>query len=140
MLGLGFTLGGKYPHRSNVSILGMLGGLPGPWKGIGRGYLHMTLRHPYEDWQAVFDRHPRRYTLTELTLFQALLGHVGAAKEFHRFGDAEWLGRAVDRLTRQRPRTTRALRQVMTELLEAADGRASGATMGPRAAALTTAE
>ncbi|KAA6224298.1 hypothetical protein CP973_09550 [Streptomyces albofaciens JCM 4342] len=120
MLGIGFTLGGKYPHYGSVSPLGWIGGLPGPWQGVGRGYLHMTLRHPYEDWQAAFDRHPRRYTMTELALLQSLLGHVGAAKEFHRFGDGEWLGRAVGLLTRERPRTGHALSRVMGEILEEA--------------------
>ncbi|WP_234440528.1 hypothetical protein [Streptomyces rimosus] len=117
MLGIGFSLGGKYPRHGSVSPMGLIGGLPGPWQGVGRGYLHMTLRHPYEDWLASFDRHPRRYTLTDLALFEALLTHTGAAKEFPRFGDGEWLDRAVGLLTRERPRTGRALRAVMAEIL-----------------------
>ncbi|MEU6198632.1 hypothetical protein [Streptomyces sp. NPDC047061] len=33
----------------------------------------MALRHPYENWSASFDRHPRRYDSTELVLFEELL-------------------------------------------------------------------
>ncbi|WP_053699262.1 hypothetical protein [Streptomyces sp. NRRL F-5755] len=120
MLGIGFSLGGKHPHHGSVSPMGTIGGLPGPWQGVGRGYLHMTLRHPYEDWLAPFNRHPHRYPMTELALFEALLGRTGAAKELHRLGDAEWLNRAVGLLKRQRPRTGRAVRQVMGEILEEA--------------------
>ncbi|MGW7552918.1 hypothetical protein [Streptomyces rimosus] len=118
MLGIGFSLGAKYPQRGSVSPVGMIGGLPGPWRGVGRGYLHMTLRHPYEDWLASFDRHPRWYRMTELAQFEALLVHTGAAKELHRLGDADWLGHAVGRLKGRHPRTVSALRKVMSELLE----------------------
>ncbi|MEU0968600.1 hypothetical protein ABZ357_25420 [Streptomyces sp. NPDC005917] len=113
-----FTLGAKYP-KGSYGVLALLGGLPGPWKGRGRGYLHMTLRHPYEDWVAPFDRHPHWYNLTELVLFEALLTQTADAGEAHRFGDADWLGRAVDQLARQRARTARGIRQAVTEARQA---------------------
>ncbi|MFF9077887.1 hypothetical protein ACF1FX_35395 [Streptomyces sp. NPDC014646] len=62
-----FTLGAKYPKYS-YSPMALLGGLPGPWKGRGPGYLHMTLRHPYENEVVRFDRHPHWYNPTELVL------------------------------------------------------------------------
>ncbi|MGW1746618.1 hypothetical protein ACWCRD_13540 [Streptomyces sp. NPDC002092] len=48
MLGGRITLGGRFP-RDVYAQMGILGGLPGPFKGRGGGYLHMTVRHPYED-------------------------------------------------------------------------------------------
>ncbi|GAA1139620.1 hypothetical protein F4556_006910 [Kitasatospora gansuensis] len=113
-----FTLGGRYP-RGSYGMLALLGGWRGPWQGRGRGYLHMTLRHPYEDWLAPFDRHPRPYGFTELALFEALLLRTGSSGEVHRLGDGEWLGRAVRLLAGQRPRTARGIRDAVTAALQA---------------------
>ncbi|WP_234390225.1 hypothetical protein [Streptomyces sp. MMG1533] len=113
MLGIGFTLGGKYPSRGSYSMWGMLGGLPGPWKGRFGGYLHMTLRHPYEDWVARFDRHPRWYPGAQLVLFEELLRQTGVADELHLLGDRVWLGSVVAQLAPRRPWTQRSLRDAV---------------------------
>ena len=39
MLGMDLTLGSKYPGRGSYGVGGLLGGLPGPWRGRGSGYL-----------------------------------------------------------------------------------------------------
>ncbi|MCX5114817.1 hypothetical protein OOK13_41495 [Streptomyces sp. NBC_00378] len=111
---VGFTLGTKYPPKGSYGVLALLGGLPGPWKGHGRGYLHMTLRHPYENWLASFDRHPRAYNSTELVLFQELLSQTASEGEADRLADSDWLGRAVELLVTQRPRTASAIREAVT--------------------------
>ncbi|MFF8649326.1 hypothetical protein ACF06D_13960 [Streptomyces griseoluteus] len=112
-----FTLGAKYP-KGSYGVRALLGGLPGPWRGRGRGYLHMTLRHPYEDWVAPFDRHPHWYHPTELVLFGELLTQTANAGEANRFGDADWLGRAVELLARQRPRTAHEIHEAVAETRE----------------------
>ncbi|WP_445524464.1 hypothetical protein [Streptomyces cyslabdanicus] len=119
MPGILFTLGAKYPTRGNYSPMGMLGGLPGPWRGRGSGYLHMTLRHPYENWVARFSRHPRFYGGTELVLFEELLTQTSEAGEMHLFGDPAWLGSVVGRLALQRPWSPRAIREAVAEARQA---------------------
>ncbi|WP_234366288.1 hypothetical protein [Streptomyces albireticuli] len=114
MLATRVTLGAKYP-RDSYGGWALLDGLPGPWRGRGRGYLHLTLRHPYEDRLAAFDRHPRRYRSIEFLLLEELLTQAADAGEAHRLGDPDWLGRAVERLARQRPKTIRGIRQAVTE-------------------------
>ncbi|MFE3651987.1 hypothetical protein [Streptomyces sp. NPDC059122] len=101
------TVGAKYPSKSQYGVLA--------WFGGARGYLHVTLRHPYEDWVVSFDGHPRRYTFTDMVLFEALLASTINEREAHKLGDGDWLGRAVEHLTRERPRTTRRIRKVVNE-------------------------
>ncbi|MFJ9522468.1 hypothetical protein ACIRPK_29990 [Kitasatospora sp. NPDC101801] len=113
-----FTLGAKYP-RGSYGALAVLGGWPGPWNGRGRGHLHLTLRHPYEDWLASFDRHPRPYSFVEVTLFDALLRRTAEDGGIHRLGDREWLGRAVQLLAEQRPMSAGRIRDAVTEALRA---------------------
>ncbi|MFJ1650147.1 hypothetical protein ACIOC2_01770 [Streptomyces sp. NPDC088337] len=121
MPGITFTLGAKYPAKGGIhSPMGMLGGLPGPWRGQGGGYLHMTLRHPYEDWLARFDRHPRFYGGTELVLFEELLRQTAQAGEVQLFGDPAWLGSVTGHLALQRPRSARAIREAVAEARRAA--------------------
>ncbi|MER7183401.1 hypothetical protein ABT404_28685 [Streptomyces hyaluromycini] len=110
---VGFTLGARHPQRGSYGVLALLGGLPGPWKGRGRGYLHMTLRHPYENWLASFDRHPRWYDSTELVLFEELLRQTVDEGEANRLADSDWLGRAVELLVTQRPRTPGGVREAV---------------------------
>ncbi|MFE5097277.1 hypothetical protein ACFRCI_45085 [Streptomyces sp. NPDC056638] len=74
----------------------------------------MTLRHPYENWLASFDRHPRSYNSTELVLFQELLSQTASEGEADRIADSDWLGRAVELLVTQRPRTASAIREAVT--------------------------
>ncbi|MDQ0991016.1 hypothetical protein [Streptomyces sp. V3I7] len=114
MLAPHITLGAKYPDNPHYGLLGLLGGLPGPWRGRGGGYLHLTLRHPYEDWLARFDRHPHRYPLVELLLLEELLRQTAAAREAHLLGDPEWLGAVVGRLAPQRPWAAGAIRAVVS--------------------------
>ncbi|WP_343235266.1 hypothetical protein [Streptomyces sp. SID10853] len=110
---IGFTLGGKHPPKGSYGVRALLGGLPGPWRGHGRGYLHLTLRHPYENGLVTFDRHPRWYDLTDLSWFQELLRQTAGEGEAHRFADAEWLGRAVGALAGQRIRSARGMRDAV---------------------------
>ncbi|MFJ9341925.1 hypothetical protein ACIRP0_21875 [Streptomyces sp. NPDC101733] len=67
----------------------------------------MTLRHPYEDRQLIFDRPPRAYRLTYTFLLEELLSQLVAADEAHRLGDRDWLRRVVGRLTPLSPWLTR---------------------------------
>ncbi|MFF2809127.1 hypothetical protein ACFVT2_18460 [Streptomyces sp. NPDC058000] len=103
----GFTFGAKHPPRGSHGVRTLFGG--------GRGYVHMTLRHPYEDWVVSFDCHRRRYRATELVWWETLFSQTVAAGEAHRFGDADWLSRAIEELVRQRPRTARKIRQAVTQ-------------------------
>ncbi|WP_130336287.1 hypothetical protein [Streptomyces sp. BK022] len=75
----------------------------------------MTLRHSYEDGVAPFDRRPHWYYPTELVLFGALLAQTADAGEANRFGDADWLGRAVELLAWQRPRTAHQIQELVAE-------------------------
>jgi len=118
MLGMRVTVGAKYPSRS-FSMMGIFGGVPGPWKGHGGGYLHMTLRHPYEDWVVRFDRHPRWYSGFDVLGLEELLRQTIDAGEADRLGDPDWLGPVVERLAPQRPWTVRAIREAVTRAREA---------------------
>ncbi|MEV5378411.1 hypothetical protein AB0L26_20930 [Streptomyces nondiastaticus] len=108
------TLGAKYP-KGSYGAKALLDVLPGPWRGHGHGYLHMTLRHPYEDWQAPFDLHPRRYRPTELVLLEELLAQTNDAGEAHRLGDADRLSLTIERLGEQRPWAARKIRDAVKE-------------------------
>ncbi|MFL4949179.1 hypothetical protein ACJ6WE_17855 [Streptomyces sp. MMS24-I31] len=119
MLGMNLTMGSKYPARGSNGFGGLLGGLPGPWRGRGSGYLHMTLRDPYENWIARFDRHPRSYPGAHLVFLQTLTMQVIDAGQAHLLGDPEWLGRVVARLAPQRPRGWRGMREAVTGAVEA---------------------
>ncbi|MFF5548885.1 hypothetical protein [Streptomyces olivaceoviridis] len=119
MLGMHLTMGSKYPAKGSNGFGGLLGGLPGPWRGRGSGYLHMTLRHPYENWIARFDRHPRHYPGAHLVFLDLLTRQVIDAGQAHLLGDPEWLGRVVARLAPQRPRGWRGMREAVTRAVEA---------------------
>ncbi|KUL38194.1 hypothetical protein ADL22_18990 [Streptomyces sp. NRRL F-4489] len=106
-----FTLGAKYPSKGQYGVRAL-------FFGGARGYLHVTLRHPYEDWLLTFDGHPHRYTLTDMLLFEALLASTINDGEAHRLGDGDWLRRAVEHLTRERPRTTHRIRKAVKEARE----------------------
>ena len=128
MLGIGVTLGGRYPSRGEIYCqMGWLGGMPGPFRGRGGGYLHMTLRHPYEDHLVFFDRHPRWYRMADLFALQALLRRLVEDGEVHRLADGDWLARAVPRLSGLGNWLTKAkLHRAVTEAVEA-DPAAEGA-------------
>ncbi|MDI2127773.1 hypothetical protein [Yinghuangia seranimata] len=108
------TLGARNP-RGAFSPLGLLGGLPGPWKGHGRGYLHLTLRHPYVGVVLPFQRHAYAYGSTEFVLVQALLVQTAGTGEAHRLGDPAWLDRAVALLRTRNARTHRAIREAAAD-------------------------
>ncbi|WP_354644542.1 hypothetical protein [Kitasatospora camelliae] len=113
----GLTLGSKNPFPGDYSPMAFLNALPGPWKGHGHGYLHLTLRHPYEDIAARFDLHPRLYGGTDLALLQELLAQINTTREPHRLGDTAWLTRAVTHLREHRSITTRGIQRAVTEAL-----------------------
>ncbi|MEV5986917.1 hypothetical protein AB0L85_18140 [Streptomyces sp. NPDC052051] len=75
----------------------------------------MTVRHPYENRLAAFDRHPHPYNSTALVLFEELLRQTADEGEAERFADADWLGRAVGFLATQRPRTAGAIREAVSK-------------------------
>lgn len=107
MLGVGVYIGRGYPRTGQYTLAGMLGNLPGPFRGHGGGHLDMTLRHPYEDRKLTFDRHTRAYRLLDTFLLEELLSQIVAANEAHRLGDPDLLGQVVGRLTSLSPWMTR---------------------------------
>lgn len=121
MLGMRLTMGAEYPARGSYGFGSLLGGLPGPWRGHGSGHLHMTLRHPYEDWTARFDRHPRYYPAAHLVFLQALTTQIIDAGQAHLLGDPEWLGRVVARLAPQRPRGRHGVSEAVKRAVEAGE-------------------
>ena len=86
------------------------------------GWLHMTLRHPYEDHPLRFDQHTRPYRAVDALRLEYLLRQLTTEGKLHLLGDADWVGRAVASLGGGKNRwiTTRALRQAAAEALAAA--------------------
>ncbi|WKK25749.1 hypothetical protein QZH56_09225 [Streptomyces olivoreticuli] len=125
MLGMRVIVGRGHPAKGgNFTMPGLLGGLPG-FKGRGGGHLDMTLRHPYEDWSARFDRHTHGYRLFDVTLLEELLRQTVAAGEAHRLADADWLGRVVVRLTAPRSWVRTKLADVVEQARQA-EGTSTG--------------
>jgi hypothetical protein len=118
MLGMRVTLGSKYPRRDHGT--GLRNVVPGPWKGHALGYLHMTLRHPYEDHVLRFGMHPGLYDLTEVVLLEQLLTHAVQERQLPRLADPERLGRMVTYLAPLRPRTFKAYTRAVTEAFSSA--------------------
>ncbi|GAA2908036.1 hypothetical protein [Streptomyces mexicanus] len=95
--------------------------LRGTVAGRAGGWLHMTLRHPYEDDRLRFDRHPRPYRAVDAVRLAELLRQLTEAGELELLGDPDRLGRAVAHLAGGKPAWTRgALRRAVAEALEAA--------------------
>ncbi|MEU6090443.1 hypothetical protein ABZ865_27275 [Streptomyces sp. NPDC047085] len=117
MLGVRLTLGAKYPHKGHG--FGLRDCLPGPWKGHGSGYLHMTLRHPYEDFILRFTTHPHRYRATDVLLLEALLTHAVQEGEVHRLAAQDRLSRMVAQLVPLKARTPGALSRAVAGAWEA---------------------
>lgn len=124
MLGMGVVVGGKFPARGEqVTLLGMLAGLRGPLKGRRGGYLHMTVRHPYEDRQIFFDRHPHWYPVADVVFLEALLSDLVAEGEIHRLADMAWLDRAIAGLPPLKVMTTgSALQELVARATERETG------------------
>ncbi|MFE5909959.1 hypothetical protein ACFQ6B_12900 [Streptomyces wedmorensis] len=60
--------------------------------------VHALVRHPYDDWYALYSHHERRYTGVQIYLVIELFQAVSEAKLTHRLGDAEWLGAVVEQV------------------------------------------
>ncbi|MFC9113372.1 hypothetical protein ACIHBQ_24420 [Streptomyces sp. NPDC052492] len=86
------------------------------------GWLHMTLRHPYENHQLRFDQHTRPYRAVDVLRLESLLRQLVDEGKLHLLGDPEWVGRAVACLTGGRNSwlTQRALRRAAAEAIATA--------------------
>ncbi|GHF96907.1 hypothetical protein [Streptomyces thermodiastaticus] len=99
---------GKYTLRGKVA-------------GRAAGWLHMTLRHPYEDAALRFDRHEAKYRAVDAVRLEELLRQLVETDRLRLLGDPDWVGRAVAHLSGGGPaRTPGALRRAVTEAIEAA--------------------
>ncbi|MFD8598579.1 hypothetical protein ACFV1L_26600 [Kitasatospora sp. NPDC059646] len=87
---------GRYSYRAGFPVTSGFDGFWSRKPGVGR--LFLTLRHPYEYRTVTFDRHPHRYSATQLLLTAQLMVNTVADGEAHRLGDPEWLSRAIGRL------------------------------------------
>ncbi|MGV9276345.1 hypothetical protein [Streptomyces griseosporeus] len=103
-------------HRGVYTLKGTVAGRDGGW-------MHMTLRHPYEDHHLRFDQHARPYRAVDVLRLESLLRQLIDEAKPHLLGDPEWVGRAVAGLTggTNSRLTQRALRQAATEAMAAAD-------------------
>ncbi len=86
------------------------------------GWLHMTLRHPYENHQLRFDQHTRPYRAVDVLRLESLLRQLVDEGKLHLLGDPEWVGRAVACLSGGRNSwlTQRALRRAAAEAIATA--------------------
>ncbi|MFD6189329.1 hypothetical protein [Streptomyces sp. NPDC060275] len=118
MNGIGITWG-KRPWSTNSRGLYTLRGMVAARDG---GWLHMTLRHPYEDHRLRFDQHTRPYRAVDALRLEALLRQLADDQKLQLLGDPEWVGRAAAYLAggENRRITSRALRQAVAEALAAA--------------------
>jgi hypothetical protein len=118
MTGIWITWG---KHSWNTNSRGMYT-LRGMVAGRDGGWMHMTLRHPYEDHQLRFDRHARPYRAVDALRLEYLLRQLIDEGKPHLLGDPEWVGQAVAYLAGGKGSwiTHRALRRVAAEALAAA--------------------
>ncbi|MFD8376233.1 hypothetical protein ACFV2Z_36710 [Streptomyces sp. NPDC059688] len=127
MTGIGITWG---KHSWNTSSRGIYT-LRGAVASRDGGWMHMTLRHPYENDLLRFDQHVRPYRALDALRLEYLLRQLIDEGKPHLLGDPEWVGRAVAHLAggKERWATYRALRRVAAEALAAAGpgGAAAGA-------------
>jgi hypothetical protein len=88
----------------------------------GGGWMHMTLRHPYENHELRFDQHARPYRAVDALRLESLLRQLVDEGKPHLLGDPEWVGRAVSCLTGGRNRwlTQRALRRAAADAIATA--------------------
>lgn len=110
---------GKHPRNTNNRGLYTLRGMVATRDG---GWLHMTLRDPYEDHQLRFDQHTRPYRAVDALRLEALLRQLTDEGRLELLGDPEWVGRAVTCLAdgENRRITGRSLRQATAAALAAA--------------------
>ncbi|MEV5600074.1 hypothetical protein AB0L33_01360 [Streptomyces sp. NPDC052299] len=118
MTGIRLTWG-KRPRdttsRGAYTLKGMVADRDGGW-------LHMTLRDPYEDHQLHFDQHTRPYRAVDALRLEALLRRLTDEGRLRLIGDPEWVGQAVAALAGGKNRwvTDGSLDQAVAEALEAA--------------------
>ncbi|MGC0410404.1 hypothetical protein RKD32_003270 [Streptomyces sp. SAI-195] len=110
---------GKHPRNTNTRGLYTLRGLVAE---RGGGWLHMTLRHPYEYHQLRFDQHTRPYRAVDALRLEALLRQLTDEGKLRLLGDPAWVGRAAAHLAEGENRwiTSRSLRRAVAEALAAA--------------------
>ncbi|MCP9206925.1 hypothetical protein NMK44_07455 [Streptomyces sp. NEAU-Y11] len=118
MTGIWFTWGKRSWNtnsRGMYTPTGMVAGRDGGW-------MHMTLRHPYEDYRLRFDQHTRPYQAVDALRLEYLLRQLIDEGKLHLLGDPEWVGQAVAHLADGKTswNTRRALRRVAAEALAAA--------------------
>ncbi|WP_405937682.1 hypothetical protein [Streptomyces sp. NBC_00726] len=101
--------------RGKYTLKGMVADRDGGW-------LHMTLRDPYEDHHLRFDQHTRPYRAVDALRLEALLRRLTDEGRLGLLGDPEWVGRAVACLVGGKNRwvTEGALEQAVAEALAAA--------------------
>ncbi|MGW4378437.1 hypothetical protein [Kitasatospora sp. NPDC004531] len=98
MSGITIQIGRFARNHGYPASYGLAGFLP--TSGSGIGYLHMTLRDPYEDHRLAFNRHPGTYDGGQLLLAAQLMTTTVADGNAHLLGDSAWLTWAVERLSR----------------------------------------
>ncbi|MEU9519348.1 hypothetical protein [Streptomyces sp. NPDC048224] len=118
MTGVWLTWG---KHARNTGSRGMYT-LKGTVAGRSGGWMHLTLRHPYEDRQLRFDRHERPYRAVDALRLETLMRRLVEEGKPHLLGDPEWVGRAVAHLAGGKNSwiTDRSLRRAATEAMAAA--------------------
>ncbi|MDT3724222.1 hypothetical protein ROS62_04695 [Streptomyces sp. DSM 41972] len=118
MLGIWLTWG-KHARHTNDHGVYTFRGMVATREG---GWMHMTLRHPYEDVQLRFDQHARPYRAVDTLRLEFLLRQLIDDGKLHLLGDVEWVGRAVACLVggKNSRLTQRALRRAAVEALATA--------------------
>ncbi|WUM10858.1 hypothetical protein OHB16_35615 [Streptomyces sp. NBC_00334] len=118
MTGIWLTWG-KHSRNTNTRGMYTVKGMVAERDG---GWMHMTLRHPYEDHQLRFDQHARPYRAVDALRLESLLRQLIDEGQLHLLGDPEWVGRAVAHLTGGKNSwlTQRGLRRVATEAIATA--------------------
>ncbi|MFE9661313.1 MULTISPECIES: hypothetical protein [unclassified Streptomyces] len=92
----------------------LAGEVPAPGAG---SCLRATLRDPDENWVGRFSHHARLYTVSEVLLAGELLRQTVEAGHAAWLGDLGWLDHTVGRLAPLEPRTNRAARLAVAEVL-----------------------
>jgi len=92
--------------------------------------LTVTLRAPYEPWEAMFTRHRRRYLSAHMFLLDDLLRQTIEAGEAERLGDPDWLAVIVGRLAPQHRWWQRGLRSAVAQARASVDGREPRSSVG----------
>lgn len=123
---------GKHPWNTNSRGLYTPRGMVATRDG---GWMHTTLRHPYEDHQLRFDQHTRPYRAVDVLRLEYLLRQLTTEGKLHLLGDPEWVGHAAAYLAGGKNRwiTRRALRKVAAEALAAAGPGSPGQPPPPSA-------